>query len=273
MDRHVGKDDGFESLDEAGVRLTSNVFGTSLSGNGTHYWHRHAVGSVNGIYPGVDRKAQGGYVVVPYIMPPQSEVQAPLPEELQGGVKASNVARKNLTGAQLNSWLYDVGEGVPDDEMWEAVEKMQDRGHQQMVASVARVASLAAEGHPGASTALERMQDKWLEGDHNSGDPETDFLSAVRSAIEKFGDRPPDTTLEDKWKALLASVDQASLNTHELAEALRVYSRSLNGDWESNAKASAMYQRCVALIPQIESVDDVRKWLIGAKKIMKSALA
>jgi len=197
VDRHEGSEDGFSSLEAANVTIGTPVFGTSISGNGMHFWFRWDVGSVNGIYPGVDRKAQGGYVVVPYILPSPFDITWPLPLELQFGVRASNVDRRQMSGSQLNTWLQTVGAGEPDMVMLEVLGRFKPRGNQQMSINVAKVVSLAAKGHPGAHDIISKMFDIWLSEPHYSGDPEEEFQVNVRSAVEKFGE--PVTPDDDKF--------------------------------------------------------------------------
>src|SRR5690606_222640 len=130
-------------------------------------------------------------VVVPYVLPEQSEIVEPLPEKLAGSKASSDVERSHKSVAELNGWLRTVGAGEPDDEMWTILETFSGRGNAQMSIHVAKVVSLAAQGHPGGTAILDSMQEKWLSEEHSSGDAEEEFQANIRSAIEKFGEPVP----------------------------------------------------------------------------------
>lgn len=265
VDRHDGKDDGFHSLDSAGIKFPDAFWGTSLSGNGIHYWFSADVGSVNGVLPGVDRKARGGYVVVPYEMPSSREFP-PLPEELAGGVSASDVERRNFSTAQLNSWLREVGAGEPDDAMWRVVEAFSPEGNQQMSVNIARVVSLASSEKnpsPGAAKALDRMLEIWLSGDHSSGDPEEEFRVNVRSAIEKFGKWPEDTTLEDTFYAMLEPQPAPPVDKLALRDAAVLRWKNRNPNWKDFSKeALPVLSERVALLEVAGSSEaEANYWL------------
>lgn len=272
VDRHPGEPDGFLSLEAENVIMRSKVQGTSLSGNGTHYWHKHDVGSLNGVLTSVDRKAKGGYVVVPYPLPKQSEIVEPLPEKLAGSKASSDVERKYKSVSELNGWLRTVGAGEPDDEMWTLLETFSAKGNAQMSVHVAKVVSLAAQGHTGGTHILDAMQEKWLSVVHSSGDAEEEFQVNIRSAIEKFGEPVPDTSLEDKFKSLLEKKDNTTLRTDDLVESLKVYSRSLNPDWESDERASQVMTKLTLMIADIKSVQDVETWRVKSKEVMRKIL-
>lgn len=277
VDRHPGQPDGFEILDAEGVVLKSQVFGTSISGNGTHFWHRHDVGSLNGVLTSVDRKARGGYVVVPYLLPDPSEIVEPLPEKLAGGVSSANVERNAMSGRQLNIWLKDVGAGEPDDDMWEVVDKFLPRGNQQMSVLVARAVSLASQGHPGANYALDRMQEIWLSGVHNSGDPEEEFYANVKSAIEKFGEPIPDTSVEDKFKSLV-NPPAPAVDAEALRDSLLQHCINYRSDFlhllGTNQRVHDAFVKCDNIAKSIKPEENERaeQWRIAATAAMRRVL-
>lgn len=276
VDRHPGKPDGFLTLEEENVILRSKVTGTSLSGNGTHYWHKQEIGSLNGVLTSVDRKAQGGYVVVPYILPEQSEIVDSLPEKLAGGKASSDVERKHKSVAELNGWLRTVGAGEPDDEMWTLLETFRERGNAQMSVHVAKVVSLAAQGHPGGTHILDLMQEKWLSVEHSSGDAEEEFQVNIRSAIEKFGEPVPDTSLEDQFYKYLNNTESVTMQTEDIKMSLEVFCRSIEPEWETRKqepRIAHILNRCYALIGSIQSTQDFETWRVQTKKIMRSALS
>lgn len=271
IDRHDGKDDGFASLEEAGITLPLAFNAPSVSRKGQHWWFAKEVGSVNGIYPGVDRKAQGGYIVTAYILPPPDQIATPLPEILSAGVQASNVERRDLSNFQLNDWLRTVGAGDPDDDMWQVVESFLPKGNQQMSVKIAKVVSLGAQGHPGATVALDRMKDIWLSVTHYSGDPDEEFQVNVRSAIEKFGE--PVSQEEDPVEALKkALTPDVTINLNELRESLRLYCTSLMPDWESHKYIEDRFVRCVCILQYVRSVADAEIWREKTKVIMSQVI-
>lgn len=275
VDRHPGQPDGFEILDSEGVILKSEVFGTSLSGNGTHFWFQHDVGSLNGVLTSVDRKAKGGYVVVPYLLPDPSEITEPLPEKLAGGIASADVERVAMSNRQLNLWLKDVGAGEPDDAMWEVVDKFLPRGNQQMSVLVARAVSLAAQGHPGANMALDRMEEIWLSGVHNSGDPEEEFYANVKSAIEKFGEPAPDTSAEDRLMALLnpppPAVDADALRDSLLQHCI-TYEPNFLHLLGTNQAVHDAFVRCDNVAKKITTEDQVTVWRRASRDLMRRVL-
>jgi len=275
VDRHPGQPDGFKILDEENINMRSKVQGTSLSGNGTHFWHKHDVGSLNGVLTSVDRKAKGGYVVVPYILPEQSEIVEPLPEKLAGSKASSNVERRHKSVAELNGWLRTVGAGEPDDEMWTLLETFSSRGNAQMSVHVAKVVSLAAQGHPGGTYILDQMQEKWLSVEHHSGDAEEEFQVNIRSAIEKFGEPIPDTSLEDQFYGYLNKSENVVLRTEDMKKSLETYCRSIDPDWETrkeDPRVAHILNRCYTLIGNIRSTQDFETWRVKTKEIMKKVL-
>ena len=271
VDRHPGQPDGFEILASENVIMRSKVTGTSLSGNGTHYWHKHDIGSLNGVLTSVDRKARGGYVVVPYVLPEQSEITEPLPEKLAGSKATSDVERKHKSVAELNGWLRTVGAGEPDDEMWTLLESFLPRGNAQMSVHVAKVVALSAQGHPGGTYILDQMQERWLSVEHHSGDAEEEFQVNIRSAIEKFGEPVPDTTLDDKFNALLEQHD-SMLRTSDLVQSLAVYCQSLNPDWASDSRANEIFAKLSLMISDIKTAQDVETWRVKSKEVMRRVL-
>lgn len=275
VDRHPGQPDGFKSLEDENVILRTKVTGTSLSGNGTHFWHKHDIGSLNGVLTSVDRKAKGGYVVVPYILPDQSEITEPLPEKLAGSKTSSNVERKHKSVAELNGWLRTVGAGEPDDEMWKLLETFSSRGNAQMSVHVAKVVSLAAQGHPGGTFILDRMQERWLSVEHSSGDAEEEFQVNIRSAIEKFGEPVPDTSIEDQFYGYLNKEKNVNLHTEDLKMSLEVYCRSIEPNWDTRKnepRVADTLNKCYMLIGSIQSTQDFETWRTKTKLIMKGVL-
>lgn len=275
VDRHPGKPDGFKTLEDENVVLRTEVTGTSLSGNGTHFWHRHDVGSLNGVLTSIDRKAKGGYVVVPYPLPDPTTITEPLPDKLAGSKKTIDVERKYKSVAELNSWLHTVGAGEPDDEMWRVLERYVPSGNQHMSVQVARVVRLAALHHPGATYILDTMQERWLDAPHSSGDPEEEFKVNVRSAIEKFGEPEPDTSLEDQFFDLLNPSFDVSVNLVDLQNSLVAYCQSLTSIWDQirdEPLTVRALNQCFLGLQNVHSTEDIKGWRTSAKSLMSKVI-
>lgn len=286
VDRHPGKPDGFKSLDSENINMLSQVRGTSLSGNGTHFWYKHDVGSLNGVLPSVDRKAQGGYVVVPYTLPDQSEITEALPEKLSQGKATSDVERNHKSVAELNTWLRVIGAGEPGEELYLELEKFKlSSGNSAMSMYVARVIAMAAgqsqrknyrgKSFPGAAVILDLMMEWWLSQPHQSGDPEEEFQVNVRSAIEKFGEPAPDTSKIDKFYEYLNSGQNLTFRVQDLQMSLEAYCRSIDPNWETDKEKPeifSMLNRCYLLIGSINTESDLDTWRIKSKEIMKRVI-
>ncbi|WP_062289813.1 bifunctional DNA primase/polymerase [Demequina phytophila] len=188
IDRHPGKPNGYASLVDAGVHLPASApQRRSLSGRGVHCWFRGSVSSRNALYPGVDRKGRGGYVVAMYELPPVAEVQARLTAALHGpaptGVSAAY-------GAGIGDWLAQHAGSTPSPEVVRyvsAVPATAFSGHDWMLRAQAHLVQLAAEGHGGVPEALSVISERWHSSEHRSGDPRTQWRDGIEGAIRKFG--------------------------------------------------------------------------------------
>lgn len=276
VDRHEGKADGFLSLEEREITLPDTFNKPSLSGNGQHYWFDGEIGSVNGVLPGIDRKARGGYIITNYVLPAPDQITTPLPKILSHSPTSLNVHRKNMTGHQLNVWLQDVGAGEPDEAMWEVIERFRPEGNQQMSVNIARVVSLAARGHPGAHEALGKMLEIWVGGVHSSGDPEEEFFANVRSAVEKFGEPIPETTVEDKWNDLIKPKAPEPVNHDDLKDSLLTYCISLRENFlqilQTNQRVREVFIKCIQETRFVKTEEHVKVWRTHAKRRMKGVL-
>lgn len=286
VDRHPGKPDGFKILDEENVNMHSKVQGTSLSGNGTHFWYKHDVGSLNGVLVSVDRKAQGGYVVVPYVLPEQSEITEPLPEKLAGGIATVDVERNYKSVAELNTWLRIVGQGEPSGEMYEELERFRrTSGNSEMSKAIARVVSMAAgqsrrkeyagKYFPGATFILDAMKEHWMSVPHSSGDPEEEFQVNVRSAIEKFGEMAPDTSWIDQFHEKLNAPTEVSLSITDLWASLLMFCRRSSRDWETtqnHPEVVEMFSRFREALSRANTTLKVENWRIRTKNIISELI-
>lgn len=277
VDRHEGSEDGFVSLAKENIIMPEEAAsGLSLSGNGRHFWFQADVGSLNAVLKGVDRKARGGYVVAPYELPYALDIRTLLPEALSGNRLYSTAVRQFMTPQQLDEWLSTIGSGPISEPMWQVIETFQARGHQHMNSSIARIVSIAARGESGASKALDKMLDMWLDAPHNSGNPEEDFQSSTRSAIEKFGEPVyGDDEVLEEFYALARGERPFDFDRAALRESFLVFCDSHVPEWRQDDELVAFINKCLALVPQIANAADVETWgkktkVAVMKKIGKS---
>lgn len=195
VDRKPGKPNGFESLAQQGLDLDAlaSFSAPSVSGLGTHYWFSGRATSVNHVLPGVDRKSGGGYVVVPYLLPPAQRISNPAPKLLLGGkVGTSSAAEAAFTG-NTQKWLerYTTGRTLTA-EVTRAVQPYiagrSFTGHEAMLRFQIHLVKLATEGHNGVPEALDFARDVWLASPHTSAeDPALEWDVALDRAIKKYG--------------------------------------------------------------------------------------
>lgn len=268
VDKHDGKEDGEVSLSKEGISFDPSVFsGTSVSGNGKHFWFRSSVGSVNGVLPGVDRKAQGGYVIAPYELPLAESISSSLPARLGESPASARHTRRNMSDTDLNEWLSTVGAGPISAAMWFIVEQFSPHGNQQMSISIARAVRMAATGESGAQKALDKMLETWLSVEHSSGDPESEFRANVRSAIQKFGE-PVDQEAEDDELISLLNPDTITINTSELVNSLKYYCDNLDTEWFLQEQNVVAFRMCAEYLQGVESKNDVSVRRTKAKEAM-----
>ena len=273
VDRHgvdANGDDanGYASLSAEGINIDPEwVSGISISGNGQHLWSRHDIPSRNKVFLGVDRKAQGGYVIVPYDLPLAESIVTPLPEKLTLNPIYSSADRRNLSPSDLDEWLETVGGGPLSEPMYSILARFEGTGNSQMSSSIARVVSFAARGFSGAAKALEKMSDIWVSETHYSGDPEAEFMVNVRSAIEKFG-RPVSEDSAEAFYALLQADSTVRVSLPSLLQSLTVYCDRIYPEWRENPDWVRVYRACEETLAEVTSVEDVDTWRTKTKEIM-----
>lgn len=278
LDRHPDSPSGFISLKKLKPELSNPFMGKSLSGNGIHLWYPEVIGSSNNIYPGIDRKAQGGYVVAPYKLPALDFHTAVMPEEFKvaGGNKTDR-ERQFMTDRELDLWMLTFGDGPVSAPMQNIVSRFQGSGNEQMSRSLAAVSSLAAKGFTGAFHAINKMLEIWLGGHHSSGDPEREFHASLRSAIERFG-RDPDALDEvfSRWQEITAEKEETYvLNEANLHASLDAHLERVCPDWverRSMPGVRTAYRQCMEALQRVTSPAREDQWLDLAKKKMNKAL-
>lgn len=282
LDRHPGEPSGFESLKKLCTVLGetfygSPVLGKSVSGMGMHMWYPADIGSANGIYPGIDRKSSGGYVVATYKLPEVSVHTTPFPEAftVRGGAGTSS-ERREMTDQELDLWMITVGDGPVSARIQKVVDAFQGKGNEQMSRSLARVAALASAGHTGAFHAINKMLGIWLGGSHSSGDPEREFHASLRSAIERFGHPPDDDdALHARWLELTSDDDTYELNETNLRQALSIFMERVapkKVDKNTAKKVNEAFRRSMKALPLVTSKAREDKWMDVSQRSIKKAL-
>jgi hypothetical protein len=82
---------------------------------------------------------------------------------------------------------------------------------------------------------------------------------------------PP--TVESQWAALME--EKTSINTNDLAEALKVACLRMTPDWETRQFDDAVahkFRQCLDLLPKVHTEDAANRWLTVAKMAMKQEL-
>lgn len=278
LDRHPDSPSGFISLKKLKPELSNPFMGKSLSGNGIHLWYPEVIGSSNNIYPGIDRKAQGGYVVAPYRLPDLDYHTAVMPEEFKvaGGNKTDR-ERQTMTDRELDLWMLTYGDGPVSAQIQKVVDRFQGRGNEQMSRSLAAVAALASTGHTGAFHAINKMLGIWTGGHHSSGDPEREFHASLRSAIERFGRAPEETdAVFSKWLELTSEPEEEYVrNDANLHAALDLYLERVCPDWVERRTmpgVKSAYRRSMEALEQVTTLAREDQWLEIAKKNITKAL-
>lgn len=195
VDRKPGKPNGFESLALHGIDFEAlGVTGyPSLSGLGAHFWFADRYTSVNHVLPGVDRKSGGGYVVVPYLLPPVQKIGKPLPALLRGGKVGTSTAAEAAYRGNVNDWLLRHTTGrTLTQSVARAVRPLiagePFAGHEAMLRFQIHLVKLATEGHAGVPEALGFARGVWLDTPHTSAeDPAREWDVALERAITKYG--------------------------------------------------------------------------------------
>jgi len=187
LDVHQDRPSGFDTAMLAGFATEASVTGTSFSGYGKHLWFKGTAPSNNGIYDGIDRKSTGGYVVVPYRLPPVSSITDQLPGYYAG---APASVQANVTGTDINvrEWLTQHGGkiGAPCQAILDRL-PVPFTGHEELLRATRTLVGYGAKGLQGASTALVELGKLWMAAEHLSGDPEDELDKAIIGAIRKFG--------------------------------------------------------------------------------------
>ena len=191
VDQHPDGPQGFLSLIAAGVHIPDTVPRyKSLSGLGQHYFYQGDITSRNGLYPGVDRKARGGYVVAVYDLLRVPEITVRLPVPFHGST-SFNPSTEHPYGGDAEDWLTDLSGSTVSPAVRSAVKDVKApdfTGHDNLVMLQAYLVHLGTEGHGGVPESLEQLRAAWINSPHVSKeDPQREWVVALLKAIKKFG--------------------------------------------------------------------------------------
>lgn len=188
IDAHPDSPSGYVSLAMLAIPITTPHIYRSLSGNGEHAWYRGRSSSRNALYPGIDRKSVGGYVITPYLLPTVATVSTRLPEAFHGQeVDDSGHPFHGLVA----EWLAERAGFTPAQRVRKVVKevaKQEFRGHGNMLAKQARLVHLGREGHGGVPEALGELREMWESAEHGRGEnPTKEWQTALIRAIRNYG--------------------------------------------------------------------------------------
>lgn len=119
----------------------------------------------------VDRKAHGGYVIAPYVVPPASQITEPLPTPYWMTERAVVEA---VTNAEVEAWLAEHAE-TPDDILGAELDAVlalgELHGDGELAKRIRRVVKLAEVGYLGAAQVLGGIREVWDATEHVSPSP------------------------------------------------------------------------------------------------------
>ncbi|GAA2172434.1 hypothetical protein GCM10009846_10360 [Agrococcus versicolor] len=195
IDRHEGKPDGMMSALQAGAPMGAQVEGTSLSGEGKHLWFCGDSPSAVGVLPGIDLRGVGGYVVVPYDLPPVAQVTQTLPDAYRRTPSSAGARQPIASSAEVQQWMASTGTGEPSARMRAYVAETPTpfRGRDVLHARIKHVVCLGAEGDPGAAWALQEMAERWVDAPHGEGPrlANDEFVNSLARHVRDWGDKAP----------------------------------------------------------------------------------
>lgn len=188
IDEHPDAPSGYRSLVMFTLPITTPHLYRSLSGFGEHAWFRGRTSSRNALYPGIDRKSVGGYVVTPYLLPAVASITTRLPEAFHGQVSDTE---QHVFHGRVAEWLAERSGFSPAQRVRTVVrevEREEFRGHENMLRKQLRLVHLGREGHGGVPEALGELREMWLAAEHGrSEDPAQEWQTALVRAIRNHG--------------------------------------------------------------------------------------
>lgn len=195
IDRHKEGVDGFETAKEQGLTTDAITSGTSVSGKGTHNWYHGVYRSVNNIYPAIDRKSRGGYVVVTYTLPDPDDIFERMPKGYS--IKNEDTSGGYAFEGDIEDWLSMLVNGEPSGSvksiMGDVPPSWSDEKaeYDEMLKLQVRLVSEGAKGAVGVGEALKYLYDAWTFGKYELPKYKLQWSNALVGAIKKFGGERP----------------------------------------------------------------------------------
>lgn len=187
LDTHPDKVSGFDTALANDFPVEARTSGRSISGLGKHLWFRGEDYSLNEVYPGIDRKSTGGYVVVPYSLPKASSIVEQLPMVYFGGRRSGTSAIPE-DAPDISAWaVAHGGDMSPQVRRFVDSFSVPFNGHQNALNAIRTLVGWGARGSKGTATGIDALEKLWMATPHASGDPAVEWAQMAVGAIQRFG--------------------------------------------------------------------------------------
>lgn len=189
LDNHEGKDNGFNTAKLHNLPTTALVEGTSLSGLGKHLWFDGTTKRRIGLYAGIDRVSEDGYIIVNYDLPSPEDIFQALPA---GYSAIADKRHGKAFSGTTQEWLSQYEGLTMSDDVKSFIDSRTIQpftGHEFMLRTQVAMVLFATEGHGGVPEGLEALKKHWLKSPHSSKEnPVTEWDTALENAIAQYGE-------------------------------------------------------------------------------------
>jgi len=259
--------DGWKSLEAAGLDDIPETWFQATPSGGEHHVYRGEPGlsptQDHNRLKGVDRRAGQAYFIAYSDQIPESlDELRPAPNWLR---EQTAKVEGNWYSGTVSDWLTE-NNGVVDVTMAGAMQRFpaEDFNGAEMLKRQTEIVKLGAEGHGGATKALDMLKALWLKDPYNTPTYQKRWDDALRGAIRKWGGEPP--ALIDAETGQLTEAGEDALQEAAAQEAFklkvkdagkRLYLSELNGFGLFDADEAftiAGYKRPYSYQPLIDGV-------------------
>lgn len=168
VNREYG-DDGFRSLDAAGIDVTTaSHVSISQGGHGRHAGFDGVTRSCSEVLPCVDLRSVDDYITEVHPMPPAEDATSQLPPELASAADWSEVydgrgqSRLDGHGGAPDPALAALVRSIERDAYTWSIDPPRWIARRERDDAVAQVVQLGNAGHEGASAALISIRELWM---------------------------------------------------------------------------------------------------------------